>query len=118
MEAEFKALSYTMHELLPFKTLVFAVAECNGFSDDDVTTIHTTVWEDNAGALSLVNLEPGRSTSRSKFYAIKMHWFRSKLEPNNVKIFKIDTTQQKADIFTKRLQKIKFFSSGKLLCGW
>jgi Reverse transcriptase (RNA-dependent DNA polymerase) len=118
MEAEYNALSYTMRELLPFKTLVLAVAECIGFSDDDVTTIRTTVWEDNAGALSLANLEPGRSTPRSKFYAIKMHWFRSKLEPNNIQILKIDTAQQKADIFTKGLQKIKFFISRKLLCGW
>jgi len=33
--------------------------------------------EDNVGALNLAKKEPGRTTPRSKFYAVKYHWFHS-----------------------------------------
>ena len=36
-----------------------------------------TAHEDNQGALKLANLEDGRNTPRSKFYALRLHWFRS-----------------------------------------
>jgi hypothetical protein len=66
-------------------------------------------------------MEPGRITPRSKHYAVKMHWFCSKLDPNGchpVTIKKIDTQFQRADIFTKGLTKNKFWAIPKLLCGW
>lgn len=118
MEAEYSALSLTMRELLPFKHLVKAVATIVGFSDDETITFKTTVWEDNVGALTLARLEPGRMTPRSKHYAIKMHWFRSKLDPENIVIEKVESASQKADIMTKGLRKIKFEANRKLLCGW
>jgi hypothetical protein len=80
MEAEYNALSTTMRELHPFKELVSAVGEIVGFGKEQMATIRTTVHEDNVGALTLANMEPGRSTPRSKHYAIKTHWFRSKLK--------------------------------------
>ena len=44
--------------------------------------LKTKVWEDNSGALVLVaSLEPKRTTSRSKHFAIKYHWLREQLEP-------------------------------------
>jgi hypothetical protein len=46
------------------------------------STFRTTIHEENAGALSLANLEPGQSTPRSKHYAGKLQWFRSKLDPD------------------------------------
>ena len=78
----------------------------------------TTVWEDNIGALTLGNLEAGKMTPRLKHYAIKYHWFRSKLEPNQIEVRKIDTKLQKADILTKGLRKEPFERVRKLLCGW
>jgi hypothetical protein len=66
MEAEYTALSIAMRELLPFKDLVGTVGRTVGFSEDEVTTMKTTVWEDNVGALTLANLEPGRNTPHSK----------------------------------------------------
>jgi hypothetical protein len=75
MEAEYNDLSITMCKLLPFKQLVETVLTIIGINVEDLTTFKTTVWEDNTGALTLANMEPGRVTPRSKFYAIKMHWF-------------------------------------------
>ena len=118
MEAEYNALSYAMRSALPFKTAVLMVAKAIGLSDDRTTTFKTTVWEDNAGALTLANMEPGRITPRSKHYAIKYHWFRSHLKPNQVEVKKIDTHDQKADILTKGLTTATFQSIRKLLCGW
>lgn len=118
MEAEYTALSTAMRELLPFKNLVTAKAKVIGFDETELTRIQTVVHEDNAGALTLANMEAGRITPRSKFYAIKLHWFRSKLKPNNMVVVKVETTKQKADILTKGLRKIKFKENRLLLCGW
>mmetsp|Transcript_26713 Transcript_26713/g.63708 ORF Transcript_26713/g.63708 Transcript_26713/m.63708 type:complete len:111 (-) Transcript_26713:138-470(-) len=84
----------------------------------NLLTFKTTVHEDNMGALTLAKLEPGRSTPRSKFYAIKMHWFRSHLKPSEIELEYIDTKEQKADIFTKALSTAEFFRARKLTCGW
>jgi hypothetical protein len=118
MEAEYNAISFAMRSVLPFQTLVKAVAKGIGLDEARTTTFKTSVWEDNAGALQLANMEPGRITPRSKHYAIKYHWFRSHLKPNQVEVKKIGTASQKADILTKGLTKDKFETIRKLLCGW
>jgi hypothetical protein len=123
MEAEYSALSMAMRELLPFRELLLTLAPSIGIVATHSTHFQTTVHEDNAGALALANMEPGRITPRSSkhYYAVKMHWFRSKLDPNGshpITIKKIDTQFQRADIFTKGLTKNKFRSIRKLLCGW
>jgi hypothetical protein len=117
MEAEYNALSVVMHSVLPFQVHVNSVTKGIGMDNENLTSFKTTVWEDNAGALQLATLEPGR-TPRSKHYAIKYHWFRSHLKPNKVEFCKIDSNKQKADILTKGLTKDKFESIRKLLCGW
>ena len=72
------------------------------------------------GALTLANLESGRQSDslNSKHYAIKFHWFRSHLKPQQVEVKKIDTHEQKADILAKGLVEAKFIALRKLLCGW
>jgi hypothetical protein len=107
-----------MRELLPFKHLVMTIASIMGLESDNPMTFKMTVWEDNNSALTLARMEPGRVTPRSKFYAIKMHWFRGKLKPNNIVIMKIESSEQRADIFTKGLQVIKFVANCGSLCGW
>ena len=118
MEAEYVALSMAMKELLPVRELIIEVCESVGLSRNDLTSIHSTVWEDNAGCAILANMELPRMTPRSKHYAVKYHWFRSKLKPNNIKVEKIDGTFQLADIFTKALRTDKFERLRKLLMGW
>jgi hypothetical protein len=67
MEAEYTVLSITMRELLPFKHLVKTVANIVGLDTTEATQFKTTVHEDNSGALTLANMEPGWTTPRSKF---------------------------------------------------
>ena len=76
MQAEYVALTTAMRNLLPFKSLMVELAMSMGMHHEDIAKIKTKVWEDNSGALILSNLEPGRTNSRFKHFAIKFHWFR------------------------------------------
>ena len=56
-------------------------------------------------------------TPISKHIAIKYHWFRQYIGKEFV-IQKIDSENQKTDIFTKGLQGKIFVNIRKFLCGW
>ena len=76
---------------------------------------HSTVCEDNNGALRLANTQA--MTPRTKHIAIVCHWFRSHVG-KTIFIEKIDTKIQTADIFTKPLGIEDFKRLRPLLCGW
>ena len=76
------------------------------------------VHEDNMGAMRPAQLEPGCTTPRSKFYALKLHWFRSWLQPNNIEIIHCPTQEQKADFLTKALGPTAFKACRLLSMGW
>ena len=117
--SEYIALSTAMKEVIPFKEVLNVVKFAVGMgSDNNIIYFRTTVWEDNDACRILANLEPGRSTSRTKFFAVKLHWFRSHLKPKQIEVKRIDSCDQKADLLTKGLGKLKFEQIRKLLCGW
>ena len=119
MESEFQALSTGMRDLLPIRYLMLEFCEQLKLAEMDVAQVcKTTVHEDNQGCLKLATLEPGRMTPRSKFYAVKYHWFRSKLHPNRIVIIYVPTLEQRADLLTKALQGALFITNRKLTCGW
>ena len=120
MMAEYVALSMGMRDLIPLKRLTEEVVKHMGLSSEKIATIQakTVVHEDNNGALTLANLEPGRSTPSSKFFNVKYHWFREQLKPNSIEVKKVSTDAQLADIFTKGLRGVKFKEMRRLLCGW
>ena len=101
--AEYIALSNAMRELLPFINLVKEICARIGLTPNKLSTIQSTVWEDNVGALTLANLEPPRITPKSKHFGIKYHWFREQLKPAEIEILKVATEDQLTDIFTKGL---------------
>jgi hypothetical protein len=117
-EAEYYALSFCMCSVLPLHQLFRETANGLSLTQDQATTFKTLVWEDTQGAHSLVKMEPGRTTPRSKHYAIQFHGFQLHLKPNQVEVKKIDTNARKADILTKGLRTNKFRDIRKLLCGW
>jgi hypothetical protein len=75
---------------------------------------------DNIGALTLACLEPCCMTPRSKHYAIKYHWFCSRVfDPcSNITIVKNDSKNQLGDMFTKGLPQATFVHLRCLLIGW
>jgi len=85
--------------------------------------MHTTIWEDNVGALTLAKMELPRMTPRSKHIALRYHWFRQYASVDDGKdggivVKTIGTKDQLADIFTKGLGPTLFEGLRKELCGW
>jgi hypothetical protein len=118
MEAEYIALSESMKQLICIKRLIVAIAHAIGKSPEAVMKIKSTVFEDNAACLTLGKLEAPRTTPRTKHFAIKYHWFRDQLQPNNIELQHVETNNQIADILTKGLAQPKFEVLRKKLMGW
>jgi hypothetical protein len=76
------------------------------------------VWEDNNAALKLANAQFPNMTSRTKHIAIKYHWFKSHIQEGEIKVGRIDTKVQKADIFTKGIAKKEFDEKCTMIMGW
>lgn len=118
-EAEYIALSQSMRELLPMRRLLAEVCTNITIPHLQQANLHSTVFEDNNGALSLANSP--KMSPRTKHIAVKYHFFKSHINqdgPNKIVIEKIDTDLQKADIFTKGLTADKHKAIRKLLMGW
>ena len=75
------------------------------------------VWEDNTGTQNLANSKGRLMTSRTKHIAIKYHWFRSMIG-SQIEILRINTKEQRADIFTKSLTRFTFEQGRNLVSGW
>jgi hypothetical protein len=119
MEAEYTAPGKALRASNPFMDICrYVINKFGALTRTTLVTFKTTVHEDNMGALTLAKREPGHHTPRSKFFAIKMHWFCSWLKPKEIKIEYIDTKSQKADIFTKPLTSAEFRRARQLTCGW
>ena len=101
-----------MHEVA--KSVVKGLDHLKQQSVEFLAAVH----EDNQGAMLLANLEPGRHTIRSKFYALKLHWFRHWKEAMGFEVVYIDTLKQKADFLTKAMPAASFETNRKLSMGW
>ena len=78
--------------------------------------IHCTLFEDNIGAEELAKVP--RNRPRTKHIAVKYHHFREVVRKGHLKVTRVDTTEQLANIFTKALAKkpLKYLR-GKIM-GW
>eukprot|EP00957_Ditylum_brightwellii_P098738 7521052-Ditylum_brightwellii.AAC.1 len=108
-----------MRELLPAKWLIEELGQSLGLKQEEVSTI-STVWKDNNDALVLATNPMPRMTPRSKYIGVKYHWFRIWINsPEGKFVIKpVESSLQKADIFTKLLPKNKFRAKRKMLMGW
>ena len=110
------ALSHSVRALLPLKSPIKEVINNLGIDCENLKFVSSsTVYEDNNGAI-VVATSP-RMTSSSKHIAVKYHWSRQHVGKEFV-IRKIESENQKADIFTKGLQGEIFVRISKLLCSW
>jgi hypothetical protein len=116
-EAEYIALSQAIRELLPMRELFQEVGSALKLKCAIPTILHSTVFEDNNGALILATSP--KISPRTKHIAVKYHHFRSKIGiDKGIIIQRVDTTEQKADIFTKGLGATQFAYLRKLVMGW
>ena len=117
MEAEIIALAHSCRELFPIIDIVHELGVVVGLPTTDLTSMHVSIHEDNAGALVLAETIPPQYTPRSKYYAIKTVWFREEIQKRKIKLFKIDTVEQLGDMFTKGLPKVTFEYLRKKIMG-
>lgn len=120
--SEYVAFSHVMREVIPMRALLKEIVSKVDLQCSQETLIHSTVFEDNQGCISLVNV-PKMST-RNKYIALKYHFFRAHIGKDtdgsggSVECKYISTLEQKADIFTKGLGPAQFQVIRKLLMGW
>ena len=114
LDDEYVALSQSLRDMLPPKELIQEVVDALCLPSDIKYVSHSTVFEDNEGAISLAKCP--RMTPRTKYIGTKYHWFRSHVG-KMFDVEHVESAKQKADIFTKGLQGQLFLSIRKLLCG-
>ena len=103
------ALSNSVRALLTLKIIIKEVIENLGIDSDKLKFVSSSnIYENNNGAMM---------TPTSKHIAVKYHWFRKHIGKEFL-IFKIESENQKADIFTKGLQGQIFVRIRKLICDW
>ena len=104
-----------MRDLIPIRSILIELSKLLDLKIN-VPITHSTVFEDNNGALELAK-EP-KYRPRTKHIAIKYHHFRKFVDEEVIKIHSIDTKEQIADIFTKPLDDKSFEYLRQQLCGW
>ena len=114
-EAEYIALSTAARELLPMRLLLSEIAlRMNIITKAPM--IHCTLFEDNIGAETLAKAP--KMNPRTKHIAIKYHFFREAVKNKTLKITRIDTKNQLADIFTKPTPISALEPLRKEIMGW
>ena len=117
LESEYIALSQSMRELIPLRNTLIEIGENLNLSFCNPMVIHSTIFEDNNGTLGLATSP--KMSPRTKHIGIKYHWFRSYIgKEKGYVIEKIESGNQKADIFTKGLSEVVLGRVRKLLMGW
>ena len=116
MESEMIALSHGMRRLIPVKRIVNELLTCLGASSSVSHTTRTRVHEDNNGCLIMAHgrrMNPG-----TRHCSTELWWFKEKMEEHDIRLERIDSDKQLADIATKSLPEITFVKLRKELCGW
>ena len=110
------ALYNSVRALLPLKSLIKEVIDNLGIETYKLKFVSSsTIYEDNNEAIFVATSTS--TTPTSNHIAVKYHWFRHHVG-KELAIRKIESENQKVDIFTKGLQGEIFVRSRKLLCGW
>jgi len=136
-EAEYIALSTCAREVIPLRAILRELLKHGPLTEDDGITPQNSVslqtnslrsqrhaklppsivYEDNAGCIVLAN-DPEQNRPRTKHIGIKYHHFRDQVQNGTLKVVKVATALNWADIFTKPLVPIKFEALRKRLMGW
>jgi hypothetical protein len=121
-ESEYIALAQALREFIPMRRAFEDMIKFFGLLEEHPITVKSTIFEDNNGAISIATTP--KMSVRTKHIGVKYHFvkdmFGKKRNPDHhpFALKKIDTTLQKADIFTKGLNEEAFLRIRKLLCGY
>ena len=114
-EAEYIALSIAARELLPMRELLSEITNLLHITTT-APKIHCTIFEDNVGAETLAKAP--KMNPRTKHIAIKYHFFKESVKKNILKIARVETSKQQADIFTKPVTFTILEPLRKEIMGW
>ena len=115
--AEYIAFSSSMRELIPMRRLMEELGRTLQLAIASPSLVRSTVFEDNQGCLSLVNVP--KMSPRNKYLALKYHFFRDAIgEKKEIVARYIRSEVQKANIFTKSLPASEFEQIRMLVMGW
>jgi hypothetical protein len=120
-EAEYIALAQAMREFIPMRRLFDELMTAFDLHKGEPAAFKSTIFEDNNGAIATATAP--KMTPRTKHIAVKYHFVRQYFGPKRLPdqpfvLKKIDTLEQKADIFTKGLSAETFLILRKLLCQY
>ena len=119
-ECEYVALSTAMRELLWVRRIVHDITTGFGINYNRDTVIHSTVFEDNQGAIAVAKRPD--LTRRTRHLHTKYHHFKENLgdhiDGGSIRVDYIPTHLQIADILTKGLGDTLFRPLRNKLMGW
>ena len=115
-ESEYTGLSYALREAIPIME-VLKEMKLHGFKiHHTVPNVKCEVFEDNSGALEMARTHKFRP--RTKHINVKLHHFRDYVSWGDIKITKVDTKSQLADILTKPVSEDILLPLRKVVLGW
>ena len=116
LHSEYVSLSHSFRALLTLNIIIKEVIYNLGIDSEKMKFVSSsTIYKYNNRAI-VVTTSPSISPI-PKHISVKYHWFGQQIERGFV-IRKVESENQKADIFTKGLQGQIFVRIMKLLCGW
>ena len=118
-ESECIALCQAFREFVPMQRFFNDMLESFNLQALCPPTVESKTLEDNNGTMSMATMP--KMSPRTKHIAVKCHFVKScfarkKMGDHPFALEKIDTLEQKADIFTKGLNEVGFLRIRKLLC--
>ena len=115
-EAEYIALSTATRELLPLRRILLELSSASPMATTTPLP-PSTIYEDNASCITLAHRET-QLRPRTKHIALKFHHFRDHVLAGTLRITKVPTTTNWADIFTKPLTQYVHERLRFLMMGW
>ena len=120
-EAEYIDLAQAFRELIPMHRSFDELLQAFSLEQSCPVTVKSKIFEDNNGAISTATTP--KMTPCTKHIAVKYHFVKDylayrKMGDHLFELLKIDTLDQKADIFTIGLNEVVFSLIRKLLCHY
>ena len=106
-----------MRKLVSARILLFELANRMDYDLQDMSHV-SKAWEDNTGTDNFSNSKGPPMTPKINHISIKYHWFIPMIKPKEIEILRIDTKDQRADIFTKGLTRYLFEQVRRRVMGW
>ena len=120
-ESEHAALAQALRELIPMRRMLDVCLKTFESPEGANVNVKSKIFEDNNGAISMAStpqMSPRTKHIATKCHFVKQHFGTRRIADHPFVLEKIDTKEQKADIFTKGLVVVTFKCLRKLLCGF